>query len=36
MPPLPLFLLSAGGSAVAVIALSLMAGERFGDRAPVR
>lgn len=36
MPPLPLFLLSAGGAAMAVIALSIMVTDRFSNRLWVR
>jgi uncharacterized membrane protein YeiB len=36
MPPLPLFLLSAAATAVAVIAASVRAGGRWGDALPVR
>ena len=36
MPPLPLFLLSAGGTAVAVIAASVLIAERFPMASPVR
>jgi uncharacterized membrane protein YeiB len=36
MPPLPLFLLSAGGTAVAVIATSVWAGDRFASSFLVR
>ena len=36
MPPLPMFLLSAAATAVAVIAGSVRAGERWGDALPVR
>jgi uncharacterized membrane protein YeiB len=36
IPPLPLFLLAAGSSAVAVIAASLPVAERFGSAFPVR